>query len=401
MLSLAFFLLPLAMQAAPPEVPGPHAVGWRDVVFRDAQFGQGTIRARLYYPAQSAGQNTPADPSAGPFPLISFQHGRTATAKMYDNICSHLTSYGFLVASTDTQTSSNPNAQEFAEDTQALLHWVEGQSGSPASWLAGMARSGDWAAVGHSMGGRSLSLLIGIEPRVRTVVALQPGSAQFSGWGGVPAFTGASLWIAGSVDTIVPAATVVAWYNRAALCDRRFGFLVQGMGHLGCTDAPPTNEPLSASEQFRVHQRIVTAFLLAECMGKDEVYEWLAGAGASYGEPWAFLQQCLRPALWGGLTPTALGIEMGVIGQTAEKATLAWSLATGSSSTPLGTAGIDLSQGSLLGNYPLGSDGRGSWSQILDPRFSGRTVYFQAGAWRLIQGQPVGALTGVLPVTIP
>lgn len=385
--------LTFVAQALPPESPGPIPAGWKDIQFTDPATGS-VNKARIYYPALSSGSGTTPDPSLGPYPLVGFLHGFGGSASYYDKLSSHLASYGFLVASIDN--GPVPTALE----CQNLLHWVDAQSHDPNHWLSNMAWDGDWAAVGHSMGGDALGSLVNGEPRVRTIIGLQAWDGSQSSTQ-IGSFTGTAVWIAGTDDSTCPPSFSKTWYTLCQNAERNFYFEVIGMGHLGCTDFPSPFDPMAPSEQIRVHKRIVTPILRAEMLGEDEQYEWVVGQGLSYGEPWTRVQLCASPILWGGFQPTALGIEMGVLGLPSNTCFYAGSLSTGSSSTPFGNSGLNLNQGGKLGSLQLNSNGYSAWSQLLDPRFSGRTVFAQAAVFSGTPSGLIGSLSKVLTVQIP
>lgn len=335
------FLLPLlcALSCQLPEDPGPHAVGWRDVRFTDARFGQGAVDVRVYYPAVTAGQGAAADPAGGPYPAVGFQHGWLGSAEDYDALCGHLASWGYLVSSTDTETGLFPNRSSFARDTRAALWWLEDESANSASWLAGMADpQAPWSAAGHSMGGGALSLLIGIEPRVRTVIGLQ-AAEESAGGPAVAAFDGAAYWIAGGVDGIVPPRVVHDWYETAGADSARDVYWrVDGMGHGGCTDSPPGNEPLAGPEQHRLHRRLLVALLECETRGDENALHHVLGLGA-VGEPLRPESDCRVPAVWA--IEGAATVLVGAAARAGGQAALAWSLALGNYSTPYGMLGFD------------------------------------------------------------
>ena len=77
---------------------GPHAVAFRDVSFVDPV--QGGVQGRVYYPAADG----EPDPSDGPYPLVGMMHGWLGQTFMYDQICTEVASWGFVVASTNTET---------------------------------------------------------------------------------------------------------------------------------------------------------------------------------------------------------------------------------------------------------------------------------------------------------
>lgn len=371
--ALALLLLPAAQL---PEDPGPYAVGWRNVLLQDQRFGQGGVDVRIYYPAAAAGQNQPADPTGGPFPLVGFQHGWLGNADGYDLLCTHLASWGFVVSSTDTETGLFPNTREFAEDTRAALWWIEDQSALPASWLAGMADAGGpWSAVGHSMGGGTLTQLIGIEPRVRAIVGLQAADNS-AGYASLQAWTGRAWWIAGSADWIVPPGVVHDWYERAAPnSERDVYWEVIGMGHTGCTDTPGAGDPLPAAEQQRLHRRLVAAVLRAEQLGDENVLFDALGAGAA-GEPLLLESFCSLPPTWaieGGAS-----IAVGAAARSGGTAAIAWSLTLGNYATPYGPLGFDPRSATVVFQGPAGFSG--AVAAVVPPQagWSGRTIGFAA-----------------------
>jgi len=395
LLSLAI-CLPLALVQLP-EDPGPYPAGWQDVIFTDANYGQGSVRARIHYPALSAGQNAVADSANGPYPMTALMHGWLGSADGLDTIANHFASHGYLVASIDTEKGLFPNVEAYAWDTRAMLQWTEDQSQNPLTWLAGMARPGDWAAIGHSMGGGTLSLLVGIEPRVRSIVGMQAADADPPGPGNMANFSGAGMWIAGSVDWVVPPATVRKWYQRAVETNRRSYFVVQGMGHTGCIDNPANNEPMPGAQQQLVHMRLITSFLDAELNGNDTAYEYIYGSEYASNPPWSIEQSCPRPILWGGKASTSSQSEFGVHGVPNASGVFAWSTQLGSTQTPFGPSALDLSYGGTTNALPLNSAGWGRSPFAFSPIWSGTVVHFQAAAYLGSDG----ALTQSISLQIP
>lgn len=371
---LALLSLLFVVPSQLPEDPGPFPVGWRNQTFQDARFGQGSVVVRVYYPALTAGQNTVTDPAGGPYPVFGFQHGWLGNADYYDLLCIHLASWGYLVSSTNTETGVFPDRQAFARDTRAALWWLEDESANPASWLSGMADPvAPWSAAGHSMGGGTLSLLIGIEPRVRTIIGLQ-AAQEPAGVLAMSQYDGAAWWIAGGSDSIVPPTVVHDWYEEAGAASRRdLYWEVTGMGHGGCTDTPPSNEPLPGAEQHRLHRRLVTAVLECEVRGDENALHHTLGAGAT-GEPLSIESDCRVPALWaieGGAS-----ILVGLAARANGRAGIAWSLALGNYSTPYGPLGFD--PRTAVKEHFSRAGASGIVETVVPPRASwlGRTVGF-------------------------
>jgi len=394
-------LLSFATVAAPPqgpEDPGPHLVGWRDVVFTDAIFGQGTIRGRVYYPALAAGQDAAPDPAGGPYPLTGFQHGWLGQPSDYDLLCEHLASWGFLVSSIGTETGLFPDTAQYARDSRSMLHWVEGESADPASWLAGMVIAGaEWSVTGHSMGGGTLALIVGIEPRIRTIIGLQAAAADPPGNANMAAFGGRAFWIAGSRDWVVRTGTVYAWFDRARATERDLFWEIQGMGHTGCTDTPATNEPLPGPEQHRLHRRLVAGILRAEHLGDEDVYHALCGQGWA-AEPSRQQSRSALPPLWTRLPAAGVAVEWGLAGVQGQLGLLAWSLVPGSVTTAYGTLGLSPPDLVLRFQGSLGGDGLQGDSLPGSAAWSGRTLYLQGLALHPGGG---GALSRTAALAIP
>ncbi len=373
---LLFALLPQAL-----EDPGSHPAGWRSFSYTDAATGRHEY-GRIYYPALASGRDAPADPAAGPYPVVAFQHGWLGSPSDYDSLCLHLASWGYLVPSTGTETGLFPDTHQYAADTKSILHWVEASSADPLSWLSGMAAPGDWSAIGHSMGGGTLSLLIAIEPRVSTIIGLQAAAADASGNGAMASFPGAVFMIAGSVDRIVRPATVHHWTDLADPTQggnsrRDLYWEIQGMGHLGPTDTPPTNERMAAGEQSRVHRRLLTGILEAELRGREECYLDLLGEGVDF--PADRESVCAEPILWAAPSLATLGtVDFGLASIPATLGLRAASFVPASIPTAYGTLGLSPGDLLILDQSPLPAQGWIETSFPSRPTWSGRIAFFQA-----------------------
>jgi len=394
MISFLLLALPLLAQAPPPEDPGPSPVGW-EIVYIPNPSSSVDYKGRLYYPAVTAGRSTPADPTAGPYPVVGFMHGNPGRAREYDEICTHVASYGFLVASIDSATTPNP------VECQIFLHWVEEQSEDLNSWLSSMAREGSWAAMGHSGGGMALAPLTEIEPRIQTIIGLASGPTSNLGISQIADYAGSAAWIGGTVDPLF--SDTRAWYEAATATERNLYIEIPGAGHYGSCDLDVAydQDPMTRAEQHRIHRKLIVSILRAEMLSKDSEYEWIVGSFITGTEPWNWEHFYRKPALWGGLAITPIRLEMGILGENLEKYAYAGSLALGTFNTPLGTGGLDLSQGRILGSGQLNSNGHLNWIEHLPSGLSGMTVYAQAGLYHLNGGMPVGSLTNVLHLQIP
>ena len=386
-----------------PEDPGPFHAGWRDVEFRDTIFNRGKIQARIHYPALSSGENQPANSLAGPFPLVAFQHGWIEPASDYDEFNNHLASWGFVVASIDTETGILGEMQRQARDTRSMLHWVESASNDPSSWLADLVDGGEWAACGHSMGASGLSYLVLYEPRVRSIVLFQPYRGSLlgntsNGFNQFDQFTGRVLAVGGSQDlTNPPQSNVRPWYGQAESASRRFYILINGADHFGITDFAGTNGSLSGGEQHRVHRRIGSAYLRSDLFDEEDKLDFLFGL-SSDTDPTTPEGMPASPALWTDFSANPQGeLRFGVAGIPGYQLRLAASLGTGTTVTHWGVFGLDLNAMALLADTTVPA--KGIWETQIpsNASFSGRTIWFQGLTSSGIQGAFTRVTSTVLP----
>ncbi|MFQ5749215.1 MAG: hypothetical protein ACE5H3_07150, partial [Planctomycetota bacterium] len=241
-------------------------------------------------------------------------------------------------------------------------------------------------------------------PRGRVSVPLEPyrgpllgGSA--GGEANLGAYDGRAFFVAGEVDVVVPPFTKVhVYFEEAGRVQRDLFYLVLGGGHSGSTDFPPTNEPLSASEQPRAHRLVVGGILRAERLGQEALYLDLLGEGL-LADPLAFESASEDPPFWARESALQPGtLAEGLAGSPGDRALLAWALVPASKPTPFGILGLKKSAlvkvfGGFLaapgGAVEVRVPGKASWR--------GRTLYLQG----LIRNGPSGRLTRVVAIPIP
>jgi dienelactone hydrolase len=237
-------------------------------------------------------------------------HGWTQPASDYDEFCTHLASWGFVVVSNNTETGIFiASMLREASDTRSLMQWVEDGTQNASSWLHNMTDLGDWGTCGHSMGGGAVSYLVREEARVRVAVMFEPYQGGLLGgstvgFGDFDNFTGDLLVVAGTQDlTNNWSSTVRPWYTQASGAGRRVWYLIQGGDHFGSTDWAGTNGSLSGAEQHRLHRRSGTGFLRAELRAEENLYDQILGAGSA-GDPATHEAAGDDPPLWAVPHPT-------------------------------------------------------------------------------------------------
>ena len=375
-----------------PEDPGPHPVGWTDVSFSHPLSGNPTVDARLYYPAMSSGNGATPDASAGPYPLVGFLHGYFAFVDYYDDVCSHLASYGFFVASVATESGFFMSVTNEAKDARAMLTWTEAQA-LPGGTYEGMILQGsDWSTVGHSNGCVASFHVAAAEPRIARMVLFEPNWLNPPG---VSSFTGPVMVVGATLDLVAPASINASNYYNALQSSSRCSYvLIEGSGHNGALDFPFEITTLPHSKAQSLHRRLAAGFLRAEVQGEFFHYEDMVGAAAEL-EPLDPEVRATEPVLWSAANGSQLGI--GLAGRGDDVSVLfAFSSAPGSLATPFGQLGIDLSSSHLI-TRPMTADGSVDLTLPYDPSLVGLGIFTQG---LRLAANGTGALSQVLAITL-
>lgn len=166
--------------AAVAQVPTTYPVGAHHVTYVDTTrptsangsapaSPQRSIDTTIFYPATGAPGADPASdvpvedapPADGPFPLIVFAHGYTASADVYKGILQSWAAAGYVVAApnfplTTTATPGGPNAGDFANQPAdmsfVITSVLDAAKGGDAP-LAGLVDGEHIGVAGHSLGG--------------------------------------------------------------------------------------------------------------------------------------------------------------------------------------------------------------------------------------------------------
>ena len=311
--------------------------GFRDEVFQNSTgSGSSQLRARVYYPATTAGYNAPLLALPGGYPVIVFQHGFGLPGSAYGLFGQELSSRGYVVVQGETAVTSS-SLQVL--DGLAMFPTLEAVNQEPGHFLQGaldMARAG---ICGHSMGGGNSF----------AVLARNPG--YLLGLGIAPTYPGASVMnavrvpvgvIHGEGDVVTPVGIHGARvYSAATSYDRvKFFYRFNLFGtHTNVAGFPVT--PIGGEIWQRTVQ--VTAgffdrFLRARPAGMEEV----VGPTALSERYLSALQvEVGVPDAW--VTPSATigqSSRIEVLGEPGPAALLA-AAATTSLATPFGVLRLD------------------------------------------------------------
>lgn len=175
-------------------------VGHTTVTFVDSSRNNRPIETEIYYPAITAGNNTPI--AAGVFPLISFGHGFVMTWSAYQNFWDVLVPMGYIIAFPTTEDGFSPIHAEFGKDLSFLITKIQSIGAGvdvPSSSVGPKS-----AIMGHSMGGGCSFLSAQNNTNITTMVSFaaantNPSSITASQQVSVP-----TLLFSGVNDCVTP-----------------------------------------------------------------------------------------------------------------------------------------------------------------------------------------------------
>ena len=199
-----------------------YPVGHRSINFKDAArtggyaISGGTtfptggtgrdIGTEVYYPATSAGDNTPF--ATGVFPLVVFGHGFAMTWDSYKSFTDSLVRNGYIVALPRTEGSlTGPSHLDFGKDLAKVVELMQQANTTAGSPF--LNRLTNRAAIGgHSMGGGATFLADAFAPsEVVCYFTFAAAETNPSAVAAAANITRPHLTISGSYDCVAPPAS--------------------------------------------------------------------------------------------------------------------------------------------------------------------------------------------------
>ncbi|TVQ64367.1 MAG: hypothetical protein EA379_01810 [Phycisphaerales bacterium] len=277
---IAAMLVPGAAYATLAD-PGPYAPGRTTVTVTRANGS--TFTAVLHYPATAAGVDAPFDPAGAPYPAVSFGHGFLQSVSVYRSTLEHLSTHGYLVIASESESGLFPSHGNFATDISRCLTWLEDRNADPASFLFGRVDTDAFGLSGHSMGGGASILAAAQDPRVRALANLAAANTNPSAVNAMANVTIPSRLIAGDSDGITPVENHgVLMYNNAT-CPRQLPIIIGGF-HCGFTDSAGLfcdSGGISRAEQLAITRRLLTEFFDLHLKGDQSLWGVVWGPGAT------------------------------------------------------------------------------------------------------------------------
>jgi predicted dienelactone hydrolase len=125
-------------------------IGHKSLTYQDPARSNRNVTTEIYYPATSAGDNTPF--ATGQFPLIVFGHGFVMGYDAYLYFKDAMVPSGYIVVFATTESGS-PNHANFGADLAFLVNKMKSEASSNSSSPFYNKLSATSAIMGHSMGG--------------------------------------------------------------------------------------------------------------------------------------------------------------------------------------------------------------------------------------------------------
>ncbi len=212
-------------------------VGKRTIAFVDPSRSNRNVPTELFYPAASAGSNTPLASGTEKYPVIVFGHGFVMTPAAYTWLADSLVKNGFLVAMPSTEGGFSPSHEQFGRDLAFLAQRIVSLNDSSSNFLFGRV-SNKSAVGGHSMGGGCSLLAMTYNQQINAVFNFAAAETNPSAKAAALTIQKPSLLFAGSLDCIVPPSEQQTMYSNVPYACKTFVNVTGGLHcHFGNNDA--------------------------------------------------------------------------------------------------------------------------------------------------------------------
>lgn len=205
-----------------------YPIGHRTITFTDPSRNNRQIPAEIYYPAETAGNNTTV--ASGVFPTIVFGHGFVMPFSAYSYLHNAMVPEGYLVVFTTTEGGLFPDHQDYGLDLAFLVNAMKAEGENAASPFYQHVDTTS-AVMGHSMGGGASFLACEDNASPTAMVTFAAAETNPSAIAAASQTTTPSLVFAASEDCITPPATnqVPMYESLASLC--KVYINITGGGH--------------------------------------------------------------------------------------------------------------------------------------------------------------------------
>jgi hypothetical protein len=180
------------------------STGHTQRTFIDETRNNREVAAEIYYPANSAGENTPlAIDNGNRFPVIAFGHGFFMGWDSYEYLWNLLTSHGYIVAFPTTESGLSPSHEDFGKDLALVIADLKIEGQTSTSFFFDVIDSTS-CVMGHSMGGGAAHLAASYDPSITAIATLAAAETNPSAISAAASITIPTLIFAGANDCITP-----------------------------------------------------------------------------------------------------------------------------------------------------------------------------------------------------
>jgi pimeloyl-ACP methyl ester carboxylesterase len=197
----------------------PFAIGRQTITLTDPTRSNRSIPSEIFYPATSAGNNTPV--ANGVFPVIVFGHGFSMNYDAYSNFWNELVPQGYMLAFPKTEIGPIPfpSHGDLAADMNYTITWFIAENTMAASRY-NQKLNGKFAVMGHSMGGGCSFIAAATNPNITVIANYAAAETNPSAIAAAANITIPALIFAGSKDCVAgPSGNQTPMYNAlASIC---------------------------------------------------------------------------------------------------------------------------------------------------------------------------------------
>lgn len=184
------------------QVTAQYNVGHTTFDFLDTDRSDRNVYGEIYYPATSAGDDTPF--AVGEFPLLVFGHGFVMAWSEYDFLWEALVEEGYIIAFPRTEGNISPSHEDFGKDLAFLVDKFQTESSNSGSFYHNKITDKS-AVMGHSMGGGASFLAAANNPNITTMINYAAAETTPSAIAAAANISIPSLIVSGSSDCVAPA----------------------------------------------------------------------------------------------------------------------------------------------------------------------------------------------------
>ncbi len=243
-----------------------------------------TIQTEVYYPATSAGDNTPF--ANGQFPLLVFGHGFAMSWDSYEWLWDSIVPKGYIMAFPRTEGSviPAPDHEAFGLDLKFLNDFILSEGNNSSSFFY-QHIIGTSAIMGHSMGGGSSFLAAANNTNLTALINFAAAETNPSAIAAAANVTVPAMVMYGLNDGVAPPADhQIPMYNAlASSCKNLVGII--GGGHcyfadynFNCSFGEGTTNPQPTITREQQHQIIAQIlfpyldFMLKNDLNAEQIF---------------------------------------------------------------------------------------------------------------------------------